>query len=99
MRIIARRTLKAFWQRPGHRDAEQPLRAWYAAVKAAKWSRPADIKVEYRSASISKASRAVFKISGNKYRLVVHVRYDLQRVYVRFVGSHAEYDRIDAGTI
>ena len=99
MRIIARRTLKAFWQRPGRRDAEQPLRAWYAAVKAAKWSGPADIKVEYRSVSILKASRAVFNISGNKNRLVVHVRYDLQRVYVRFVSSHAEYDRIDAGTI
>ena len=91
--------MKAFWQKPGHRDAEQPLRAWYAAVKTAEWHGPAEVKVDYRSASILRANRVAFNIGGNKYRLVVHVRYDLQRVYVRFVGTHAEYNQIDAETV
>ena len=99
MRIIARRTLKAFWEAPGHRDAEQPLRAWFAVAKVAEWRRPADIKAQIRTASILRGNRIVFNIAGNKYRLVVHARYDLRRIYIRFVGTHRDYDRIDAGDI
>ena len=83
-----------YWQR--HQDAEQPLKAWYQEVRAATWQTPADVKAQYRNASLVGDRRVVFNIAGNKYRLVVVVRYRLQRVYVRFIGTHAEYDRIDA---
>jgi mRNA interferase HigB len=94
MRVLARSTLREFWQR--HPDAEQPLKAWYREVRAASWQTPADIRAQYRSASLVGDRRIVFNIAGNKYRLVVVVRYRLQRIYVRFIGTHAEYDRIDA---
>ena len=97
MRIIARRTLRAYWHQ--HTDAEQPLRAWYAEAKPTDWKSPADIKARYASASIIANNRVVFNIGGNKYRLVVAIRYDLGIIYIRFVGTHAEYDKIDAATI
>ncbi len=97
MRIIARRTLREYWQE--HADAEQPLRAWYAEAKAADWRTPADIKARYASASIIANNRIVFNIGGNKYRLVAAIRYDLGIIYIRFVGTHAAYDKIDAATI
>lgn len=97
MRIIARRTLKVYWQT--HASAEQPLRAWYAEAKAADWKSPADIKAWYAAASIIANNRIVFNIGGNKYRLVVAIRYDLGIIYIRFVGTHADYDKIDATTI
>ena len=97
MRIIARKTLRAFWgQRP---DAEGPLKAWYAEVKGAQWTSPAEIKAQYGSASILKNGRVVFNIGGNKYRLVVHINYAVDIVYIRFVGTHREYDAIDAEVI
>jgi mRNA interferase HigB len=100
VRIIAKRTLRRFWEgHPNHADARGPLLAWHAEVRRAVWGTPADIKAQFRSASILKSRRAVFNIAGNKYRLVVHVRYDLGRVYVRFIGTHREYDKIDAETI
>ena len=99
MRIIAVRTLREFWNRPGRSDAEQPLRAWVSVVKAADWSRPIDLKEVFRSADILPNDRVVFNIGGNKYRLVVAVHYRAKRVFVRFIGTHAEYDRIDAATI
>ena len=95
MRIIARRTLKAFWEDPRYRDAEQPLRAWHTEVKRAGWRTPAQIKAAHRSASVL-ANRVVFNIAGNRYRLVVAVKYTAQIVFVRFVGTHARYDAIDA---
>ena len=97
MRIIARRTLREYWQK--HADAEQPLRAWYAEAKAADWKSPAEIKARYASASILANNRIVFNIGGNKYRLIVAIRYDLGIIYIRFVGTHAAYDKIDAATI
>lgn len=97
MRIISRKRLREFWDQ--HADAEQPLRAWYHEAHAAAWGTPQDIKARYAGVSFLGDSRVVFNIGGNKYRLVVHVRYDLQCVYIRFVGTHAEYDRIDAETI
>ncbi len=97
MRIIAKRTLREFWIR--HVDAKAPLEAWHSEAKAAKWRNPQDIKVQYRNASILKNGRVVFNISGNKYRLIVAVRYDLQIIFIRFVGTHRQYDQIDAETV
>jgi mRNA interferase HigB len=99
MRIIAVGTLREFWSRPGRRDAEQPLRTWVHIVRAVDWSRPTDIKVLFNSADILANDRVVFNIGGNKYRLVAAVHYRGKRVYVRFIGTHAEYDAIDAARI
>ena len=97
MRIISRRRLVEFWVL--HPNAEQPLRAWYAEAKKANWKSPAEIKMTYRSASILSGDRVIFNIKGNTYRLVVIVEYSQGKLFVRFVGTHAEYDRIDAATI
>lgn len=96
MRIISRKTLRDFWVRPGRRDAEVPLRAWFAGVRQAAWRTPADVKAAHRSASFVGGDRVVFNVGGNKYRLVVAVKYSAQIVFVRFVGTHADYDEIDA---
>ena len=98
MRIIAKRTLVQFWE-SGHGDAAQPLKAWHALAKAASWNHPKEIKEKFTTASFLTNNRVVFNISGNKYRLVVKVEYELKAVYIRFIGSHAEYDKIDASTI
>ena len=97
MRIISRRALREFWER--HPDARQALQAWYADVKRAAWEGPADIKEVYRNASIIAHNRVVFNIRGNRYRLVVAINYGYGIVYIRFVGTHQEYERIDAVTI
>lgn len=97
MRVIARRRLREFWTR--HPDSEQPLLAWFREAKHADWRRPADITADNRNASILPGDRVVFNIKGNEYRLVVALRYDRRAIYVRFVGTHTEYDRIDAETI
>ena len=97
MRVIAVSTLRAFWAR--FPDAEQPLKAWYEEAKSAAWTQPAEIKAQYRSASVLKNRRVVFYIKGNDYRLIVAVAYKLQIVYVKFVGTHKEYDAVDAETI
>ena len=97
MHIIARKPLKQYWEQ--HPDVEQPLLAWYHDARRATWTSPADIKILYRNASILANNRVVFNIKGNKYRLVVVVRYSTGKIYVRFIGTHAEYDRIDATTI
>jgi mRNA interferase HigB len=97
MRIIAVSYLRAFWDK--HPEAEQPLKAWVDEVRTASWHQPSDIKERYRSASILKNRRVVFNIKGNDYRLVVSVAYRYQAVYVKFIGTHAKYDGIDAETI
>ena len=97
MRIISRRRLVEFWE--VHPDAEQPLRAWYTEARKASWSSPAQIKAIYRSVSILPNNRVVFNIKGNTYRLVVVVEYLQGKMFIRFVGTHAEYDRIDATSI
>lgn len=100
VRIIAVSTLKAFLAKSaGYRDAHDPLMAWVRQVKAADWASPADLKGDVHSASILRDGRAVFNIAGNKYRIVVWINYPYRVVYVRFVGTHAQYDRIDAQTI
>lgn len=97
MRIIALKTISDFYKK--HQDAEQSLRAWYYEVKAQNWQLPRDVKTRYKNASILKNNRIVFNISGNKYRLIVAVKYELKIVYVRFIGVHSEYDKIDAENI
>lgn len=99
MRVIARKTLMEFWKRPDCRDAEQPLRAWFHEARIAGWSAPADIKKYHRTASILGNNRVVFNVGGNKYRLVVAVKYRAHIVFIRFVGSHMEYNRINAEEI
>ena len=97
MRIISRSTLREFWEK--HPDAEGSLRAWYANVKRAKWRTPSDIKAIYRNASFIENNRVVFNIKGNSYRLVTAIDYQYGIVYVRFVGTHQAYNRINAATI
>jgi mRNA interferase HigB len=94
MRIIAKGTLRAFWER--RTSAKEPLLAWYREVEKEDWDSPAKVKEKYRSASVIGDSRVVFNIKGNDYRLVVKINYSYRVVYIRFVGTHAEYDRIDA---
>lgn len=94
MRIISRRKLKEFWIK--HPDAEKQLRAWFADTKQARWKSPAEIKKIYKNASIIGDNRVVFNIKGNSYRLIVAINYAFSVVYIRFVGSHVHYDRIDA---
>lgn len=97
MRVIAVSTLRTFWKRCP--DVEQPLKAWFEEAMSASWTQPADIKKQYRSASVLKNRRVVFNIKGNDYRLIVAIAYKLQIVYVKFVGTHKEYDAVDAETI
>ena len=100
MRIIALSTIKAFLARnPAYADAREPLLAWSRLVRRADWASPADLKRDVRSASILLDGRAVFNIAGNKYRLVVWINYPYRVVYIRFIGTHRQYDRIDAQTI
>lgn len=93
MRVIAKKALRTFWLR--HPDAEEPLLAWYREVKHADWHMPAQLKARYPSASIVGDNRVIFNIKGNRYRLVVKINYPYRVVYIRFVGTHAEYDVID----
>ena len=97
MRLIALSTLKAFWVR--HPDAKQPLLAWHGEVKQADWQSPTDVKAEFGSASILQDGRVVFNVAGNKYRIVVWINYPYRVVYIRFIGSHRQYDQIDAQNI
>lgn len=97
MHVIALSALRTFWA--SHPDAETPLRSWYALASRAHWKTPADIKAAYGNASFIGNNRVVFNIKGNDYGLVVAVRYGSGLMYVRFVGTHRQYDRIDAETI
>lgn len=97
MRVIARKTLLDFWAK--HADAEPALRAWFHEAKIARWKSFNDIKARYRSADVLPGNRVVFNLKGNTYRLVVHIHYNTGVVFIRFVGTHAGYDRIDATTI
>jgi mRNA interferase HigB len=98
MRIIAFGTLKQHWEKPGRADSEGPLRAWFTIVKSADWATPAALKDQFRSASFV-GDRGVVNVGGNKYRLVVYPNFEWRTVYVRFVGTHAEYDATDVATV
>ncbi|MBD9435937.1 type II toxin-antitoxin system HigB family toxin [Pseudoxanthomonas sp. PXM03] len=97
MKVIAVGTLRIFWER--YPDAEQPLKAWYDEARHAVWSTPQDIRNRYASASFVGHNRVVFNIKGNDYRLIVAVAYRFQAIYIKFIGTHTEYNRIDAATV
>jgi mRNA interferase HigB len=100
MRVIAVSTLKAFWSdQSQYRDAEGPTLAWYRDVVNATWSKPSDVKAQFGSASILQDGRVVFNIAGNKYRIVVWINFPYRVVYIRFIGTHKQYDAIDAQSI
>jgi len=100
MRIIAKRTLRQFWERNARNAVSRtPLEDWFAQASAADWATPANLKAQFGDASILKGSRVVFNIAGNKFRLVVKINYPYRVVYIRFVGTHADYDAIDANTV
>ena len=97
MRVIAKRALREFWEK--HPDSEQQLLAWYREASKAEWNSPNEIKAQYTSASILKQSRVVFNIYGNKYRLIVEINFPRKWVFIRFIGTHKENDKIDANNI
>ncbi|PCJ12631.1 MAG: addiction module toxin RelE [Gammaproteobacteria bacterium] len=96
MRIISKRTLREFWQIREFSDSQPALEAWHAEAQRANWLTPQEIKGQFRNASILKNSRVVFNIAGNKYRLIVSIDYERQVAFVKFIGTHKQYDQIDA---
>jgi mRNA interferase HigB len=100
MRVIAYKTLRDFGEsNPAYQDVVEPARAWFRHALAVDWKNPAEVKADLRTASILKDGRVVFNLAGNKYRLVVWINYPFRVVYVRFIGTHKQYDQIDAQTI
>ena len=97
MRVISKKPLREFWIK--YPDAEQPLKSWHSIARSAHWHTPAEVKAQFRNASLIGNNRVVFNIAGNKYRLIVFVKYSIQRVYVRFIGTHREYDKIDVSEV
>ena len=97
MRVIAKRTLRNFWAK--HKNCEQKLKSWYKEAEDAIWKGPNEIKRDYPAAFFLADNRVVFNIKGNKYRLVVKINYSYKIVWIRFVGTHSEYDKIDATKI
>lgn len=97
MRVISKRALREYWE--SHPDAEESLTTWYRAAKAADWDGPMSVKAAFPKASIVGNNRVVFNIRGNRYRLVVRIEYRYRTLYVRFLGTHAEYDRVDVSEV
>jgi mRNA interferase HigB len=97
MRVIARKTLRDFYEQ--YADSKTALEAWFHEAVAARWHGPQEIKNRYPSADILPGNRVVFNIKGNSYRLIVKIHYNAGIVFIRFIGTHAEYDKIDATTI
>ena len=99
MRIIAFKTLRDFFEKPEYSDSEVSLRAWYHDIKTAEWKNSNELKKQNKNASIIREGRVVFNIKGNDYRLVVAIDYEFQAIFIRFIGTHKQYDKIDAKTI
>lgn len=99
MRIISQKTIKDFYEQTLYQDSKESLEAWHKEAIKADWQNPNDIKEQYRSASIIGNNRVVFNIHGNKYRLIVKINYFAKVVYIRFIGTHKQYDKIDATEI
>jgi mRNA interferase HigB len=97
MRILSRNTLREFWR--SNLAAEEALKTWYYEASHADWQSPADVKTAHRNASIIANNRVIFNIKGNSYRLIVAIRYDIGIIFIRFIGTHAEYDKVNAETI
>ncbi len=96
-RIFAKSTLRKFWEK--HAETEQYIKTWYDTAMCSERRDPNDIKRTYANASILKNSRVVFNIKGNDYKLVAKINFEKQWLFVRFIGTHAEYDKIDANNI
>ena len=99
MRIIARKTIKEFWENSAYSDSEQPLKSWYAIARHADWATPQAVKEQFGNSSIIGDNRVVSNIAGNKYRLIVKFNYPYRVGYIRFIGTHQQYDAIDEGMI
>lgn len=99
MRIISVKVLREFWENHEFRDSEETLKSWFDEAKIATWKTPNEIKEQYKNASILKDSRVVFNIHGNKYRLIVKINYPYSIVYIRFIDTHEEYDKINANEV
>jgi mRNA interferase HigB len=99
MRVIALSRLRAFYEQDCYADAKLPLSQWYAHAKSAVWLSPVDVKADFGNASILRFGRVVFNVAGNKYRLIVKINYAYSVIYIRFIGTHEEYDSIDANAI
>ena len=97
MRVIAKKILRDFWG--NHKDCEQQLKSWFQEASKAEWTNSNKIKAEYPTASIIGNNRIVFNIKGNTYRLIIKINFDYQMIWIRFIGTHAEYDKINAKTI
>lgn len=97
MRVFNRGTLIAFWTK--HPDSEQPLKAWHHEAESSTWLTPADVKARYPMADIIPGDRVVFDIKGNTYRIICHISYERHSLFIKFIGTHAEYDKVDAETI
>ena len=97
MRVIAKSTLREFWKK--HADSEQQLKSWFRETEKTSWETINDLKKDYPKASILKDNRIVFDIKGNNYRLIVKFNFEYQICWIRFIGTHAEYDKIDANNI
>lgn len=97
MRVIAKKILRDFWE--SHADCEEQLKSWYLEVSKVEWKNPNEIKLDYPSVSILNSNRVVFNIKGNKYHLILKINYDYQMVWIRFIGTHSEYDKINANEI
>lgn len=97
LRVVAKKILRDFWEK--HEDCEQQLKSWFREVQKSEWENPNQIKEEYPSASILNNNRVVFNIKGNNYRLIVKISFEYQMVWIRFIGTHGEYDKINANTI
>jgi mRNA interferase HigB len=96
MRVFAKATLRKFWETPAYRDAEQTLKAWFEEASKAEWKTPNEVKEQFRSVSILPKGRLVFNIGGNKYRIIVAINYKYGRMYICFIGTHRQYDRVNA---
>ena len=97
MRVIAKRTLQEFWEK--HRDCEQQLKSWFREAEQVEWDNPNEILAEYPNARIIENNRAIINIKGNRYRLIIKINFKFGMVWIRFIGTHAEYDKIDPKTI
>ena len=97
MRVISRKTLREFWDK--HNDCEQQLKSWFKEMEKSKYQNPNQLKLDYPSLSILENNRFVFNIKGNKYRLIVKINFEYQILWIRFVGTHSEYDKIDANNV
>lgn len=99
MRVISKKTLRDFYAQPLHQSSKVALEAWYHDTAKANWSSPQDIKNVYRNVSFVANDRVIFNICGNKYRLVVAINYNFKLVFIKFIGTHKQYDKIDAATV